>query len=106
MDLRHLGIDLVALLTRKSHCRGLELLCAKLDGHLWMGYQIVIPVGVRRLATFGGEDKQAFTIEKGDQWVDALLPAFRACGRQQKQGYTLKGPPTLPPYVRNSSMIC
>jgi hypothetical protein len=37
-----------------------------------------------------GEDKQAFTIEKVDQWVDALLPVFRACGSQQKQGHPLK----------------
>src|SRR5258708_385491 len=84
------GKELVALFTLDKYRCSLELLCADLDHHLWMGNQVVIPVRVRRPATVAGEDKQAFAIEKGRQWVDALLPASGTCGGQQKQGRTLK----------------
>lgn len=63
---------------------GLELLRAKLDNHIRVCDQVVIPGGIGLRAPIAGENVDVTTLGQVYQWAGARLAAFCSRCRQQK----------------------
>ena len=73
----------------------LKRLLPNLHRDLWMGKQIVIPIGVGGRARFGGKGNQTFTIWYIGQWNETWLTAFCSYCREQKQVFVGEPPTNL-----------